>query len=90
MAQTTPTIYLVLDTYTVYDAETDGYAVISNITQHRDRIKAEARYHQALASAANGTRERASATLLTNYGKVLADEHYDHEVQPEPEPEQGE
>ena len=79
-----PTIYIVVDTRTVPDGE--GWAVVVNYTQHRDRVKAEARYHSALASAANNEQyHRASATLMTNYGKVLADEHYDHDVQPQPE-----
>ena len=82
-----PTIYIVVDTKTVPDG--DGWAVVVNWTQHRDRIKAEARYHSALASAANNEQyQRASATLMTNYGEILAYGHYDHEPQPEqPQPE---
>lgn len=83
-----PTIYLVSDMRTVPDTATGGYAVLTNTTQHRDRLKAESRYHQALASAANSdTVERWSAILMTNEGFVLASQSYDHEVQPAPEPE---
>lgn len=81
-----PTIYIVMDSKTVPDNANGGYAVVNNITQHRDRLKAEARYHQALASAANSeTVERWSATLMTNEGVELAHQFYDHEVQPQPE-----
>ena len=31
-----------------------------------------------------------SAVMMTNDGFVLASQAYEHEVQPEPEPEQGE
>lgn len=81
-----PTIYIVSDIRTVPDTATGGYAVLTNTTQHRDRLKAESRYYQALASAANSeTIERWSAVLMTNDGTVIASDHYDHEVQPQPE-----
>lgn len=82
----TPTIYVVVDMKTVPDG--DGYAVVIDKTQHRTRAKAEARYHSALASAANTEQYMCwSAVLITNTGFVIASEHYEHEVQPEPEPE---
>ena len=81
-----PTIYIVSDMKTVPDNATGGYAVITNTTQHRTREKAEARYHTALASAANSeTIERWSAVLMTNEGFVIASQSYDHDVTPEPE-----
>ena len=81
-----PIIYIVSDMRTVPDSEHGGYAVLTNTTQHRDRAKAESRYHTALASAANSeTIERWSAVLMTNEGKVLAWQCYDHELQPETE-----
>ena len=81
-----PTIYLVHDMKTVPNG--DSYAVITNTTQHTTRVKAEARYHAALASAANSdTTERWSAILMTNEGFVIASQSYDHEVTPAPEPE---
>lgn len=84
---TVPTIYIVSDMKTVWDKANNNYAVLTNTTQHRDRFKAESRYHTALASAANSeTIERWSAVLMTNAGFVIASESYDHEV-PEPEPE---
>lgn len=84
-----PTIYIVSDMRTVPDG--DGYAVLTNTTQHRTRVKAEARYHTALASAANTEQyERWSAVLMTNEGFVIASQSYDHELQPEPEPEPAE
>ena len=83
-----PTIYLAIDHKTVWDSANNNYAVLTTTTQHRDRLKAEARYHQALASAANSeTVERWSAVLMTNEGFVLASESYDHDVQPQPEQE---
>ena len=81
-----PIIYIVSDMRTVPDSEHGGYAVLTNTTQHRDRSKAESRYHTALASAANSeTIERWSAVLMTAEGKVLAWQCYDHELQPENE-----
>ena len=78
-----PTIYIVSDMKTVPDNERGGYAVITNTTQHRDRTKAEARYHSALASAANSeTVERWSAIIMTNEGFVIASQSYEHEVTP--------
>lgn len=83
-----PTIYIVADYKTVWDNEKQTYAVLNNFTQHTDRLKAESRYHSALASAANSdTVERWCAILMTNEGFVLASQSYDHEVQPEPEQE---
>jgi len=82
-----PTIYIVSDMKTVWDNANDDYAVITQTTQHHDRIKAEARYHSALASAANSTTvERWSAVLMTNEGFVIASQSYDHVIAP-PEPE---
>ena len=76
-----PTIYIVSDMKTVPDNEHGGYAVITNTTQHRDRTKAEARYHTALASAANSeTIERWSAIIMTNEGFVIDSKCYTHEV----------
>ena len=81
-----PTIYIVSDMKTVPNG--DSYAVITNTTQHTTRVKAEARYHTALASAANAENvERWSAILMTNEGFVIASQSYDHEVTPAPEPE---
>lgn len=78
-----PTIYIVSDMRTVPDSEHGGYAVLTNTTQHSDRLKAEARYHSALAGAANNeSYERWSAVLMTNEGFVIASQSYDHDVQP--------
>lgn len=83
-----PTIYIVSDMKTVFDKKTDDYAVVTTTTQHTTRVKAEARYHTALASAANAENvERWSAILMTNEGFVIASQSYDHEVTPAPEPE---
>lgn len=81
------TIYVVIDIRTTTDSD-GGAAVVTNFTQHRTRIKAEARYHSALASAANNEQYPCiAAIMLTNDGFVLASQSYTHEVQPEGEPE---
>ena len=86
-----PTIYLVSDMRTVPDPSTGGYACITTTTQHQTRNGAEERYHTALAAAARNTQyPLMSAVMMTNDGFVLASQAYEHEVQPEPEPEQGE
>lgn len=81
-----PTIYIVTDIKTVPNE--GSYAVVTNTTQHLDRLKAESRYHTALASAANTDQyERWSAVLMTNEGFVLESKSYDHEVIPAEEGE---
>lgn len=52
------------------------------------RLKAEAKYHEVLASAAVSELPQHSATLLTADGRAVMNQCYKHEVvQPEPEPE---
>ena len=86
----TPTIYLVTDMRTVPDSATGGYACLTNTTQHQSRNGAEERYHTALAAAARGTYPVMGAVMMDNAGNVLAAEHYEHEVQPQPEQTEGE
>ena len=51
------------------------------------RLKAEAKYHEVLASAAVSELPQHSATLLTADGRAVMNQCYKHEVvQPEPEP----
>ena len=86
-----PTIYIVSDFRTVPDAQTGGWAVITNTTQHQTRNGAEERYHTALATAARSSQyPRYGAIMMTNDGFVLESKSYDHDEQPAPEPEQGE
>ena len=80
-----PTIYIVSDMRTVPDAQTGGWAVITNTTQHQTRNGAEERYHTALATAARSTQyPLMSAVMFTNDGFVIASQSYQHEVQPQP------
>ena len=52
------------------------------------RLKAEAKYHEVLASAAVSELPQHSATLLTSDGRAIMNQCYKHEVvQPEPEVE---
>ena len=52
------------------------------------RLKAEAKYHQVLASAAVSELPQHSATLLTSDGRAIMNQCYRHEiVVPEPEVE---
>ena len=86
-----PTIYLVTDFKTVPDSATGGYACLTNTTQHQSRNGAEERYHTALAAAArNAQYQLTGAVMMTNAGFVLASQVYEHDVQPEPEPTEGE
>lgn len=83
-----PIIYIVSDMRTVSDPATGGYACITNTTQHQTRNGAEERYHTALAAAArNSQYPLSSAVMMTNEGKVLAWQSYEHEQQPETETE---
>lgn len=52
------------------------------------RLKAEAKYHEVLASAAVSELPQHSATLLTSDGRAVMNQCYKHVVvQPEPEVE---
>ena len=88
MADTNTTVYLVTDVRTVKDGE--SYAAVTNTTQHRTRLKADARYYDALAKAAKMENVlSAGAYMMTNEGffidsKVL---YIGQEPAPEPEPE---
>ena len=81
-----PTIYIVTDVKTVpYEG---GYAVVINSTQHRDRLKAEARYHDALAKAARMENvTSAGAYMMTNEGFFIDSQVFAIGGEPEPEPE---
>ena len=87
-----PTIYLVTDFKTVPDPATGGYACLTNTTQHQTRNGAEERYHTALAAAARNTQYPLAGAMIhtnnSNDGFILASQTYEHEVQPQPEPEQ--
>ena len=85
MADTNTTVYLVTDVRTVKDG--DSYAAITNTTQHRKRLKAEERYHDALAKAAKMENViSAGAYMMTNEGFYL-DSKVFQIGQPTPEPE---
>lgn len=75
-----PIIYIVSDMRTVPDG--DGYATITNTTQHHTRNGAEERYHTALAAAARNTQyPLMSAVMMTNEGFVLESKCYAHDEQ---------
>ena len=85
----TPTIYVVTDIKTV--PHDGGYAVLINSTQHQSRNGAEERYHTALAAAARSAQyPKYGAVMMTNDGFVLESKCYEHDVQPESEPNEGE
>ena len=50
------------------------------------RLKAEAKYHEVLASAAISELPQHSATLLTSDGRAIMNQCYKHVIEPEPEP----
>ena len=55
------------------------------------RLKAEAKYHEVLASAAISELPQHSATLLTSDGHAVMNQCYKHEIptpEPTPEPEE--
>lgn len=51
------------------------------------RLKAEAKYHEVLASAAVSELPQHSATLLTSDGRAVMNQCYKHVIEPTPEPE---
>lgn len=62
------------------------FAYDANAT--KARLKAEAKYHEVLAAAAVSELPQHSATLITSDGRVVMNQCYIHDVEPEPEPEE--
>ena len=85
----TPTVYVVIDMRTVWDAENQSWACVVRQTPHQNRNGADERYHLAVAEAARTTTYPAfAAVLLDNCGNILASDHYEYPVtQPQPETE---
>ena len=61
------------------------FAYDANAT--KARLKAEAKYHEVLAAAAVSELPQHSATLITSDGRVIMNQCYIHEIEPEPTPE---
>ena len=61
------------------------FAYDANAT--KARLKAEAKYHEVLAAAAVSELPQHSATLITSDGRVVMNQCYVHEIEPEPTPE---
>lgn len=61
------------------------FAYDANAT--KARLKAEAKYHEVLAAAAVSELPQHSATLITSDGRVVMNQCYIHDVEPEPTPE---
>ena len=89
MADTNTTVYLVTDVKTVpYQGD---YASVYNTTQHRTRLKADARYYDALAKAAKMENVlSAGAYMMTNEGFFIDSKVLYIGGEPEPEPETAE
>lgn len=51
-----------------------------------NRNSAEAKYHAILSSAAVSKLPRHTAFMLTDNGRVLKSESYEHPIEPAPEP----
>ena len=62
------------------------FAYDANAT--KARLKAEAKYHEVLAAAAVSELPQHSATLITSDGRVVMNQCYVHEIEPEPTPEE--
>lgn len=62
------------------------FAYDANAT--KARLKAEAKYHEVLAAAAVSELPQHSATLITSDGRVVMNQCYIHDVEPEPTPEE--
>lgn len=67
-----------------------------DVNPTKARLKAEAKYHQVLASAAISELPQHSASLLTSDGRCLMNQCYRHEIEvpeeetePEVNPEEG-
>ena len=52
------------------------------------RLKAEAKYHEVLASAAISELPQHSATLLTSDGRAIMSQCYKHVIEPTHEPDE--
>ena len=55
--------------------------------QYEDVLDAESKYHNILSFASKSEVEVHTAMIITEYGFVLKQEHYEHTPEPEPIPE---
>lgn len=73
--------------YIVIEIQTNADGTVGTIVNSYDsRLQAESKYHQILASAALSTVPVHAAVILTNEGRMVSFESYDHRT-PEPEAE---
>ena len=62
--------------------------VVSTLTyQFTDILDAESKYHTILAAASKSACDVHTALIMTEYGFVLKQEHYEHKTEPEPNEE---
>lgn len=67
--------------YIVMEVQSDGATASTLINSYTERNEAESKYHQILTSAAVSSVKVHTAVLLTDTGKTLKTEKYEHEVE---------
>lgn len=68
--------------YIVVEIQTNEEGTVSAlVTAHSDKFDAENKYHTVLAAAAKSNLPTHAAVILTNEGRTVKTEMYEHEVQ---------
>lgn len=64
----------------------DNGAISTPTYAYDERNSAEAKFHTILAAAAVSALPMHSCVMITEDGRVVRNEHYEHIIEPEPEP----
>lgn len=65
--------------YIVMEVQSDNETAATLVNSYTNRNEAESKFHQILGAAATSTVPTHSAVLLTDTGKSLKSEYYEHE-----------
>jgi len=68
--------------YIVLEIQKNQGQVATLTNQYTDILDAESKYHLILASASKSSVEVHTAMIITEYGFVLKQEHYEHTPEP--------
>ena len=67
--------------YIVMEVQSDNTTAATIINSYADRNEAESKFHQILGAAAISNVPTHSAVLLTDTGKTLKSEKYEHKTE---------
>ena len=69
--------------FIVIEIQSDGSTAATLVNSYTDRNTAESKFHQILTAAAVSSVKVHSAVLMTDRGKILKSEIYEHEIENE-------